>query len=413
MKSIKLPGLIDPHVHLRDPGQTHKEDFFSGTQAAIAGGFTTIVDMPNNSEPIFTEKKLNEKIAVAKDKIFCKLGFYFGSLGDNIGEFEKVVGKVFGLKLYLSKTTGNYIIEKGLLERVFLAWKKAHQTLLLHSNRVQNKIPPILVHADDECLNKVIEIAKKTQAVIHVCHVATARDLTMILSAKRQQLQITCGVTPHHLFLTKEDEQKLGPFGKMKPPLQSKEEVAFLWENITHIDLIESDHAPHTKEEKTTTGDASEGLPKSASASVATARLAGALWSGPEGARLLDKGGSERAAGPGVEKVPFGVPGLETTLPLLLNAVNEQRLRVEDIIRMCHDNPKKIFKIPDDGGEVIVDMDTEQVIEGKNLFAKSKWTPFEGRKVKGKVLSVSLNREKVFEDGRFLMSPGSGKIITP
>ena len=367
MSKLILPGLIDPHVHLRDPGQTQKEDFYTGTCAALAGGFTTIFDMPNNKVPITTLKRLNEKIKIAKEKIVCDIGFYFGSLGDNLEEFEKVNppagGKVLGLKLYLNKTTGNFLINRRLLKTVFAAWQKSSDTPSLHSTGVQRDIP-ILVHAEDKMLNVVINLVKKLGNKIHVCHINTTEDLKQIIKAKEQGLKITCGVTPHHLFLTENDVKRLGAYGKMKPQLASKKDQDFLWKNLEYIDVIESDHAPHT---------------------------------------IAEKRG---------EIASFGVPGLETTLPLLLTAVSEKRLTIDDIIRLCHTNPAKIFGIKTNSQtKVIVDLNSSFIIHHSSLFTKCGWSPFEGMKVKGKVTKVFLRGKKVFENGKILAKKGSGKII--
>src|SRR6185369_14429606 len=121
-KIITLPGLIDPHVHLRDPGQTHKEDFYTGTSAALAGGYTTVLDMPNNAEPITTLERLEAKIASAEKQIVSDIGFHFGTLGDNFAEFEKVIDKVTGLKIYMNVTTGNFKIDAGSLTEIYKAW---------------------------------------------------------------------------------------------------------------------------------------------------------------------------------------------------------------------------------------------------------------------------------------------------
>lgn len=364
MSKITLPGLIDPHVHLRDPGQIHKEDFYTGTCAALAGGYTTIIDMPNNKVPITNSKRLNEKIKVAKEKIVCDVGFYFGSLGDNLDEFPKIINKVMGLKLYLNQTTGNFIIDKNMLKKIFIAWKK---TSILPSIRIFAQ-KPILVHAEDRMLDVVIKLVKKFGNKVHICHISTAYDLKQIIKAKEEGLKITCGVTPHHLFLTQRDAKNLGPFGKMKPPLQSKQNQDFLWKNLKFIDVVESDHAPHTKEEK--------------------------------------RG----------EVPPFGVPGLETTLPLLLTAVSEKRFSIKDIIRLCHTNPAKIFGIKcfydlNHQSRIDVDLSEKHTIENKNLFTKCGWSPFEGMKVKGKVQRVFIRGKKVFEDGKILAKKGSGEIL--
>lgn len=353
MALFRLPGLIDPHVHLRDPGQTHKEDFFSGTTAALSGGFTTILDMPNNKIAITTEQLLKEKIAIAKGSIVADVGFYFGSMGDNLNEFPKVVDKVFGLKLYLNQTTGNLLINKNKLKSIFSAWGKTVRHL------------PILVHAENESLRSVLDVVKETKQNVHVCHVSTQADLALILREKESRLPISCGVTPHHLFLTEHDANVLGPFGKMKPPLAKRKDVDFLWKNLKAIDVVESDHAPHTRKEKLET--------------------------------------------------TFGVTGLETTLPLLLTAVWEKRLNIDDIVRLCVTNPARIFGCQTDPNTHIeVDQSISYTIENRKLYTKCGWSPFANWRVKGKVRRVILRGKKVFEDGKGIsVAKGSGRIIFP
>lgn len=351
MSKLILPGLIDPHVHLRDPGQIQKEDFYTGTCAALAGGFTRIFDMPNNKIPITTFEKLNEKIQNAKEKIVCDIGFYFGSMGDNLDEFKKVEQNVFGLKLYLNETTGNFLINKEQIEKIFRAW--------------DGKM--ILLHAEDDAVAFVIEAVKKTGKKAHFCHISTSSDLKQIIKAKEQNLPITCGVTPHHLFLTENDVKMLGSYGCMKPPLKSKKEVEFLWKNLKYIDVVESDHAPHTTEEKENS-----------------------------------------------QKPPYGVPGLETTLPLLLTAISEKRLIIEDLLRLCYENPKKILGLKDEKGtQIEVNLTKQYTINNKSLQTKSGWTPFNEWKIKGKVEKVFIKNRKVFEDGKILVEPGFGKILKP
>lgn len=351
MSLLTLPGLIDPHVHLRDPEQTHKEDFYTGTCAAISGGYTTVLDMPNNKTPITTIDRLEEKIKIAKEKIVCDTGFYFGSLGDNLEEFGKVTKKVMGLKLYLNETTGNFLIDKEKLQQIFTTWQKTNKT-------------PILLHAEDEAVEYVIKLVTSLKTRIHFCHISTKKDLEQIIEAKEKNLPVTCGVTPHHLFLTEHDAKILGPFGKMKPSLKSQKDVEFLWKHIKVIDVVESDHAPHTIEEKNNNS-------------------------------------------------PFGVPGIETTLPLLLTAVSENRLNLEDVIRLCHQNSAKIFNIPTSPQTKIeVDLSTSYVIENKNLHTKCGWSPFNGFKVKGKLKKVLLRGKNVYKNDIIFANPGSGDIIS-
>lgn len=350
MATLTLPGLIDMHVHLRDPGELHKEDFTSGTSAALAGGFTTIVDMPNNQVAITTKELLDKKITFAQEKIVCDVGFYFGSLGDNLTEFEKVKDRVLGLKLFLNKTTGNYLLNPQTLASIFMTFP-------------QNL--PILVHAQEDKVKLVLDIMKNTPRPVHFCHISMAYELKQITDAKNAGLPVTCGVTPHHLFLTEEDAKRLGPFALMKPELKTREDVSYLWQHFDEIDVIESDHAPHAKEEK-------QGL-----------------------------------------NPPYGIPGLETTLPLLLTAMAQGRLTAEQIIEKCHTNPQKILQIAINPRTYVeVDTDAEYTIENANLRTKAGCTPFDGWHVKGKVARVFSRGTKVYEDGVILTLPGSGHIVT-
>ncbi|OGH22396.1 MAG: hypothetical protein A3F31_04410 [Candidatus Levybacteria bacterium RIFCSPHIGHO2_12_FULL_38_12] len=378
MAILRLPGLIDPHVHLRDPGLTHKEDFFTGTSAALAGGYTTIIDMPNNKIPITTKQLLNEKIKIAKEKIVSDVGFYFGSMGDNLDEFELVADKVLGLKIYLNQTTGNFTLDSHKLEQIFKAFP--HNL-------------PVLIHAIDESTEQVIQVLHSVKRPVHIVHVSSKFQLGKVIEAKNNNLPITCGVTPHNLFLSEADQQRLGPFGMMKPPLRSQKDVEFLWKNLMAIDCIESDHAPHTTEEKmkSEVNNLSLRAQRSNLNGIATSS---ASWRIPR------------------NDIPYGVPGLETTLPLLLTAVNEQKLSIEDVIRLCSDGPSSIFGIKQDE-QTYIEIDPNLKFEIGNLkfHTKCGWSPFDGMKVKGKVVKTYLRGEKVFEDGQILAKPGSGGII--
>lgn len=347
---IRLPGLIDAHVHLRDPGQTKKEDFFTGTSAALAGGITTVFDMPNNLKPIFTYDALMEKIEVAQKKSVCDWGLYFGTDGTNSLEFEKVKNHVIGLKIYLTMTTGRYILQDGkLLENVFASWPK-------------EKL--IVVHAEGDKVKLAIDMARKYKNKLHVTHVATKNDLQYVLQAKEEGLAVSCDVTPHHLFLTDENKTTLHSFGKMKPELASKEDQDFLWENISKIDCIVTDHAPHTREEKQSNDP------------------------------------------------PSGVPGLETMLPLFLTASRQGRITLDDIIRLTNTNPQELFNYKQDKDTYLeVDMDETYTIENALLKTKCGWSPFAGWKVHCKIKTIYIRATKVYENGEILIRPGFGKNI--
>lgn len=350
MGIITLPGLIDVHVHLRTPGQTEKEDFLTGTEAALAGGFTTVLDMPNNSVPITSKKLLSEKMKIAQSQIVSDIGFHFGSLGTNTDEFSKIKKTVFGIKLYLNQTTGGFIIDEKALNKIYKAWTSKQ---------------PILLHAEEDVMDMVKRVIKKTKRRTHICHVSSKDELSQVIKAKEEGLPITCGVTPHHLFLTEADAKKLGPYGHMKPYLKSKKDVDFLWKNLQYVDVIESDHAPHTKKEKESTTP------------------------------------------------PFGVPGLETTLPLLLQAESKGKLHFNQIISLLFTNPAKIFNIPTDKTTRVEVEDKEFTIRNRDLLTKCKWTPFDGRRARGKVKRVFLRGKLVYSSGTIIASPGSGKVLKP
>lgn len=340
MRIIKIPGLIDSHVHLRDPGSTLKEDFETGTKAAIAGGITTLVDMPNNSQPTTTSKRVQQKIKLAEKKALCPVYFYLGADQDNTSQFAPSFPLVKGLKVYLNATTGPLLIEKlAVLQNIFELWPGQK---------------PILVHAEDEKVALVLGLVACFKKKIHFLHISQKAELEMIIKAKKQGLPITCEVTPHHLFMDESWQKKLKGFAVMKPSLKSKKDVAFLWDNLKYIDTFGTDHAPHTIKEKKSNNP------------------------------------------------PFGVPGLETALPLLLNAVNQKRLTMDDIIMRFYTNPKKIFKIKQAKKTYIeIDLKKRWTIKNKELFTKCSWSPFDGWKVQGKVVKVCINGRKVFENNQF------------
>jgi len=351
VKYLDLPGLADVHVHLREPGATHKEDFTTGTKAAIAGGYTQILDMPNNTPPTITPEELETKINLAKGKIWCDLGFNFGATKDSVVYFNKIKNKVFGLKLYTNRTTGPLLIEDQQdKELIFKSW--------------ENQIP-IMVHATGETIEVAIKLAQKYKRKIHVCHVTTDQ-ISTLKKAKKDGVDISTEVCPHHLFLNKNDLKNLGPLGMMQPPLMSKKDQEAIWEHLDFIDMISTDHAPHTLEEK-----------------------------------LEDR------------SPKFGVPGLETTLPLMLSAVSKKMITHERLVEMLSTNPKKIFKLPkQEKTFVTVDITKTYTIGQKKLFTKCAWTPFKDLEGSGEIKQIFLRGNKIFENGNFIGKP-MGQIMKP
>jgi dihydroorotase len=335
---IRLPGLIDVHVHLREPGQTDKEDFATGTRAAVAGGFTHVVDMPNNAVPCTTPELLDEKIRLAQQKAVCDLDFHYGSLGDNLDTFETAAKKAIGLKLYLNLTTGGFILDVQNLRKIYAAWP-------------ENK--PILLHVEEDVIDTAIESLADIKRPVHVCHMPSADILTKIMTAKDKGLPISCGVTPHHLFLNDIDAQALGNFGQVKPSLKPQKDVDFLWQHLDAIDIIESDHAPHTVADK----------------------QAGA----------------------------FGFPGLETTLPLLLQAEREGKISRQRIIELCHTEPARIFGLKTSDETYIEVAEEEWKLDESKLQTKCKWSPFRDKTLFGKVQNVVIRGRQIVQDSELVV----------
>ena len=381
---IKLPGLIDVHVHLREPGATHKEDFESGSKAAIAGGYTQILDMPNNVLPTITKRALSTKIKLAQKRIWCDVGFNFGATATSSRYFQKIYKKVFGLKIYMNQTTGplfraseNSRLQTGD-EQESAKRRKREPRPLGRGNLLVEKYKdrelifkswdsslPIMVHAQEDTVLVAIKLAKKYKKSLHVCHI-TYDQIRHIEKARKDGLDITCEVTPHHLFLNKNDIRKLGPLGMMKPPLLVKRDQQKLWAKLDKIDMISTDHAPHTLREKY-----DQALPK------------------------------------------FGVPGLETTLPLMLTAIAKGLLTTRRLIEMTSTNPRRIFKLPNQPDTfVLIDFSKTYKIGDQKLFTKCAWTPFANLEGRGEIKKVVVRGKTVFKSGQFLGKP-SGRVFYP
>lgn len=342
----RFPGLIDVHVHLREPGATHKEDFKTGTRAAVKGGFTFVLDMPNNPIPTITVDRLLKKIALMKKKAVCDLGFHFGTNGKNITEFKKVMAnpRVFGLKVYLNRTTGEMLVEDlGLLENVFRDWECDK---------------PILVHAEGMQLAAAIGLARLYRRRLHVCHISQANEVELVRRAKKKRHLVSAGVCPHHLFLTGKDERKLGAFVMMKPALGTEKDQEALWEGLNDgtIDVVETDHAPHTSKEKKS------------------------------------------------KRPPFGVPGLETAVGLIHKAVEEKKIPRDLIIKLLYERPKRIFNIPNQKKTYIeVDTNDSWIVGEEGYETKCGWSPFEGWELPAKVKKVVLRGRTLLAGGKLVI----------
>ena len=374
-----LPGLVDAHVHLRDPGATHKEDFNTGTRAALAGGVTTVLDMPNNPTPTTTRAALKDKRALARAKAVCDYGLFVGGTPTNAEEIADC--DAVGIKLYMGATTGDLLV--------------ADFDALYPHFEVPSKLP-LVVHAEDNdslkfferdssrrrhsakrpplsaalAVSRALALAEETGRQLHIAHLSTAHEIELVRAAKSRGAHVSCEVTPQHLFLAIEDGDRLGAFGIVNPPLRSRREIRALWTGLAHCDLIATDHAPHTIEEKQSA------------------------------------------------KPPSGMTGLETTLPLLLTAANENRLTLQDIARLTAHNPARVYHLArkgdiargNDADLVFVKLNEDYVLH-KPWQTKCNWSPFEGRRVRGQITRVFLRGRQVLLNGQILAEAGSGREI--
>jgi carbamoyl-phosphate synthase/aspartate carbamoyltransferase/dihydroorotase len=345
---VLLPGLIDPHVHLREPGGTHKEDFDTGTAAALAGGFTTVLAMPNTNPPLIDRPTLTLAKTAARAKARCDYGLYLGAGYDNVSAAQELAPSVCGLKMYLDQTHGPVLLETlNDIRHHFANWPKPR---------------PIAVHAEGRSMATVLLFAMLQDRSVHVCHVSRKEEIELIRAAKERGIKVTCEVTPHHLFLTEQDNPSLGPGRcEVRPRLASAADRDALWANLDVIDCFATDHAPHT---------------------------------------LAEKDG---------DTPPPGFPGLETALSLMLTAVYERRISMDDLILRMHANPKRIFGLPDQA-QTEIEVDTEAVweVRAQEMHSRCGWSPYDGARLRGRVRKVTLRGQTVYEDGHVLSMPGYG-----
>lgn len=351
--NILLPGLIDCHVHMREPGMEYKEGFLSGSRAALKGGVTTFLDMPNTNPPTVTVKSLEEKRKLAR-KSYVNYGFHFGVSPDNLDEI-KMAKNIAGVKVYLNETTGNLRIDNMDVVKEAI------------------KIPRIsCFHAEGKNVGtalKMHELYRHNSNRIYFCHISRKGEMEM-LNGKEAFVE----VTPHHLFLTENDARRLEGFGLMKPTLGKKSDQLALWDGIKRgvVNTIATDHAPHTIEEKKNSNP------------------------------------------------PYGVPGIETMLPLLLNAVNDGKLRLSDIQRLCSENPARIFGIRGkgkitaghDADLVLVDLKKKTKISNDTIISKCRWSPWDGKTLKGSVEMTVVNGMVGYKGGGFYKTKGREVIFS-
>ena len=379
-----LPGLIDSQVHFREPGLEHKEDLASGTEAAILGGITAIFDMPNTTPPTTTALGFEEKVSRAKGRCWSHYAFYMGASPENVNQLSELesLSGCCGVKVFMGSSTGNLLIKDDDLLRQALASGK--KRVAIHSEdesrlrerksllKEQGGNPAFhLIWRDEEVAlqstKRLLVIARETQRPVHVLHITTGQEIDLLKSNK-DIASVEC--TPQHLTLSAPDcYERLGTLVQMNPPIRGIEHRDKLWEGLCNgtVDIIGSDHAPHSKEEK------SRPYPLS----------------------------------------PSGMPGVQTTVPIMLNHVHQGKLSLERLVELMCLNPVQLFGIKNKGGLkngldadiTIVDLNKEFEISLDWLRYKCQWSPFTGDRGRGWPIATLIKGEVVMKDGNTIGSP--------
>ena len=384
---LVLPGIIDTQTHFREPGSTDKEDLESGSRAAVLGGVTSVFEMPNTNPPTSNLVEFNKKLNLAKKRMHCNYAFYFGATPENIVQLSKLKGLkgCCGVKLFAGSSTGKLLVDKEAdIEKVI---SQSDRIVSIHSEdeeilKLRKKfIKEGDVHSHSEWRNsecaisstrRVVKIAERYNKQIHVLHVTTKDEVDFLAMHKKN---VTFEITPQHLTLYAPDcYDKLGTFAQMNPPIRTKEHYDRLWAAVKNsvVDVLGSDHAPHSKEDKNKKYPAS----------------------------------------------PSGMPGVQTILPVMLNHVNNEKLSLNQLIKLMCENPCKIFGIKNkgfiketfDADLTIVDMNKVQTIKDDMIASKCGWTPFNNFTVKGFPVATIINGKVVMSDGKVSIE-GSGQPL--
>ena len=390
-----IPGLIDDQVHFREPGLTHKGDIYTESRAAVAGGITSFLEMPNTIPQTITQDKLNEKFTIASKKSIANYSFMFGGTNDNINEILKLDPKeVPALKIFLGSSTGNMLVDNiDALEEIFLKCNlpiavhcedenTIRENLKLYTDLYGKKIP-IKFHSkirnEKACYlssSMAIDLAKKTGARLHVFHVSTKKETELFLnSIDLKDKKITAEVCIHHLTFTEDDYKKYGTRIKWNPSIKSSIDQDGLWKalNDDRIDIIATDHAPHTYEEKSND----------------------------------------------YLNCPSGGPLVQHSLVTMLEGYHNNKIKLEKIVeKMCH-NPAILYEIKNRGfikegyyaDIVIFNLNNPWTVHKNNILYKCGWSPFEGNTFRSRISHTMVNGNIVFNNDMIFDKKLGQKLI--
>ena len=401
-----LPGLIDGHVHFREPGMTHKEDFGTGSRSAVAGGITCVVDMPNTIPPVTHPEQVEEKKKLAEEKSlldFALLGVVVQTNADQILPMARV-GAV-GYKIFFGETIGNLPFpDDGVCQDVFRNITESRLPLCIHAenrqimyhhlNRIkeEGKTDPVNWEStrpaicEAESVHHALFFAETFGTKMHVLHMSSKQAAGMVRDAKARGLRITAETGPHYLLREPKDMEKVGPLLKMNPPVRTRDHGEVLWDGLLngYVDMIATDHSPHTLEEKGADADGN--------------MLKPAIWD-----------------------CISGFCGVETAVPLILTEVNKGRMSLNHYVRVASENPAKVWQIypqkgalrvGSDGDVTIVDMDKEGAIDIHKLHSKNNPSPWHGWKVKGMPVTAIVRGHVQMQDGEPVGEP-IGRMVCP
>ncbi|MFT7899752.1 dihydroorotase [Tenacibaculum ascidiaceicola] len=380
-----IPGMIDDQVHFREPGLTHKANIATESKAAIAGGITSFIEMPNTVPQATTQELLADKFDIASKTSYANYSFMFGGTNDNLEELLKTNPKdVAGIKLFLGSSTGNMLVDnEEVLEKIFSSTKMlisvhCEDEATIRKNTEEYKAKygddiPVkyhpLIRSEEACYlssSKAIELAKKTGARLHIFHLSTEKETHLFRNdIPLEEKQITAEVCVHHLWFTDADYDKKGTHIKWNPAVKTQKDKDGLWKALLddRIDIIATDHAPHTLEEKD---------------NVYT-------------------------------KAPSGGPLVQHAVPAVLEKVKEGVLPIEKAVEKMSHNPAKIFKIEKRGfikegfyaDLVLVDAEKKWTVDKENVLYKCGWSPFEGVEFSNQITHTFVNGNLMYNEGVF------------
>ncbi|MBZ9741160.1 MULTISPECIES: dihydroorotase [unclassified Mesorhizobium] len=381
-----LPGVVDSQVHFREPGLEHKEDLETGSRAAVLGGVTAVFEMPNTNPLTTSEATLADKVRRGSGRMHCDFAFWVGGTRDNardVGELERLPGAA-GIKVFMGSSTGDLLVEDD--EGVASILRNTRRRAAFHSEdefrlrerlgeRIEGDPSSHPVWRDEiaalRCTERLVRIARDVRARIHVLHISTAEE---ILFLEQHKDVATCEATPHHLTLTADDYARLGTLIQMNPPVRDKRHRDGVWHGIAQgiVDVLGSDHAPHTLAEKAKSYPAS----------------------------------------------PSGMTGVQTLVPIMLDHVNAGRLTLQRFVDLSSHGPQRIFGMAGkgriaagyDADFTIVDMKRRETITNAQAGSKAGWTPYDGKQVTGWPVGTVIRGQRVMWEGE-IATPGQGRAV--